>query len=130
MTTELSMLVLAILLHMALMGGYALRANLELGTRYPLSPRDTAPPQLSRGLGRLQRTLGNSFESLILFAPAILILGLADKTSGATAAVSVVFVVARLLYIPTYIMGLVPWRSIVWAIGFFANLALLLAALI
>ncbi|MDQ2094716.1 MAPEG family protein [Rhodalgimonas zhirmunskyi] len=130
MSTELTMLVLALFLHMALMVLYSIRANRELGSSYPLSPRDKDAPEMSPPLGRLKRAVGNSFESLIMFAPAVVILILADKTSGATSGASVVFVCARLLYIPAYVMGLVPWRSLIWGVGFFATLALLLAALI
>ncbi len=130
MTTELTMLALAILLHMALIGVYSVRANRELGSRYPLSPRDRPPPEMSATLSRIQRAMNNSFESLVMFAPAVLIVVLAGQSTAVTAAASVVSLIARLLYIPSYVMGLVPWRSLVWSLGFFATLALLIAALI
>ncbi|MDP1577536.1 MAG: MAPEG family protein, partial [Cypionkella sp.] len=37
---------------------------------------------------------------------------------------------ARVLYVPAYAFGLRPWRSAIWAVGFFATLTLIVAALI
>ncbi|MBC7147479.1 MAG: MAPEG family protein [Thioclava marina] len=130
MTPELTTLALALLLHLGLMVAYSIKANTELGTRYPLSPRDKAAPELSVLLGRLQRTVNNSFEGLILFTPAVLIVVLSGQADQVTAGAAVCFLIARILYIPAYLMGLVPWRSLIWGFSFFAILALVVAALI
>ena len=37
---------------------------------------------------------------------------------------------ARVLYIPAYYFGWVPWRSLIWAVGFLATTLMLLAALL
>ncbi|NCU21433.1 MAPEG family protein, partial [Candidatus Falkowbacteria bacterium] len=37
---------------------------------------------------------------------------------------------ARILYVPAYAYGWTPWRSVIWAVGFFATVAMLIAALI
>jgi len=131
MTPELTTLALAILLHMGLMVAYSVKANRELGPKYPLSPRDGAPPKpLSPTCARIQRSVNNSFESLILFAPVALMVGLTGQSTSVTATLSAIFLIARLLYIPAYVAGLVPWRSMIWGVGFFATLALAIAALI
>ena len=131
MTPELTTLALAVLLHMSLMAAYSVKANRELGPDYPMSPRDGAPPKpLSPACARMQRSVNNSFESLILFAPVALMVGLTGQSTGVTATFAVIFLIARLLYIPAYVMGLVPWRSMIWGVGFFATLALTIAALI
>ncbi|TQS71597.1 MAPEG family protein [Rhodobacteraceae bacterium] len=128
-SAELLTLVCALLLHVALMCLFALRANLEIGPSYTLGPRDHAPPRPpSKVTGRLQRALQNSFESLVMFAPAVMVVTLAGAEGGVTTISGWVFVVARLLYIPAYAMGLSPWRSIIWAVGFFATVAMILAA--
>ncbi|KEO53076.1 MAPEG family protein [Thioclava pacifica] len=130
MTPELTTLALALLLHLGLMVAYSIKANRELGTRYPLSPRDKTAPEMSPVLGRLQRTVNNSFEGLTLFTPAVLIVALSGQANQATAGAAACFLIARILYIPAYLMGLVPWRSLVWGFSFFAILALVVAALI
>ena len=38
-------------------------------------------------------------------------------------------VVARILYVPAYASGVFLWRSLIWGVGFFATLLMLLAAL-
>ena len=50
---------------------------------------------------------------------------------GALAGLSLyTYLAARVAYIPTYYLGLRPWRSLIWAVGFFATLLMLLAALV
>jgi uncharacterized MAPEG superfamily protein len=41
-----------------------------------------------------------------------------------------VYLAARVLYIPAYVYGWRPGRSIIWAAGFFATLIMIIAALI
>ncbi len=130
MTPELLVLTLALLLQVVQFMLYAVPANLELGTRYTAGVRDMAPDQqLSVRTARLQRALNNHFEALALFAPAVLIVTLADQASAVTAACAWAYLAARILYIPAYAFGWVPWRSVIWAVGFFATIAMLLAAL-
>jgi uncharacterized MAPEG superfamily protein len=131
MTPELTALTLSALLQMVQFVLYALPANLELGTRYTMSPRDKPMPRpLSTLTGRLQRAMNNHFEGLILFAIAVAVVTLAGKTSAFTAACAWTFLAARILYVPAYALGLVPWRSVIWAVGWFATLFLLVASLV
>ncbi|TVR44645.1 MAG: MAPEG family protein [Rhodobacteraceae bacterium] len=130
MTPELLVLTLALLLQVVQFMLYAVPANLELGTRYTAGARDTAPDQqLSARTARLQRALNNHFEALALFAPAVLVITLSDQASAVTAACAWAYLASRILYIPAYAFGWVPWRSAIWAVGFFATIAMLLAAL-
>ncbi|WP_102225489.1 MAPEG family protein [Acidimangrovimonas sediminis] len=131
MTPELTALAVAILVHMALIGLFAYRANREIGTKYTTSPRDDAPQRpLSIVTGRLQRAVSNSFESLIMFAPAALMVGLTHQSNGWTAFLAWIFVLARIAYIPAYATGLAPGRSGIWGLGFLATLLLVIAALV
>lgn len=131
MTTELTVLVLAALLAFGQLAWNAVRANLEVGPSWFLTPRDGTPPQqLSTGLGRLKRAYENHMETLPLFAIAVLAVSLGDKSSGLTVACAWVYLGARVLYIPAYRFGWVPGRSIIWAAGFVATVLMLLAALI
>ena len=131
MTQELTALTLAALLQVVQYGLMALPANLELGTAVTAGPRDD--PDLLRRLtprtARLVRALNNHFEALILFTIAVTVVTLGGKSSPVTEVCAWVYVAARAAYVPAYFFGLSPWRSAIWAIGFFATVAMLLATL-
>lgn len=129
MTPELLALTLAALLQCAQFVAYSIAANRQVGYEYAAGPRDE-PRQLTGTAGRLQRALNNHFEGLILFTIAALVITLADKSTGFTAACAWAYLAARVLYIPAYALGWVPWRSVIWGVGFFATLAMLSAALL
>lgn len=130
MPAELLVLALAALLQAAqLMLAAALRDR-QTGTAYNLGPRDAPAPPLTGAAGRADRALKNHYEGLPLFAIAVLVLVLADKTTGLTAALAWVYLGARLLYVPAYLLGLSPWRSVIWFAGFLSTLALLVMAIL
>jgi uncharacterized MAPEG superfamily protein len=129
MTPELTVLVLAALLQMAQIVLYSVLANRQVDLDYALGPRD-APRQLPGMAGRAQRAMNNHFEGLILFAIAALALHATGQSSSLTAVCAAVYLAARLLYVPAYLLALAPWRSVVWAVGWFATAIMLVAALI
>ena len=131
MTPELTALALAALLQSAQFILFAIPANLELGIGYTSSARDRPPSrQLSEKTARLQRALNNHFEGLILFTIAVLVVTLSNQSTPFTAICAYAYLAARLLYIPAYAFGWRPWRSAIWAIGFFATNAMIVASLI
>jgi uncharacterized MAPEG superfamily protein len=131
MQPELTALALAGLLQAGLFTLYAYYANLELTPSYTTSPRDLPPPRpLSVKTARLQRALNNSFEALIYFTLAVVVVVLGQKSSPVTQISAGLFVGARVLYIPAYWFGASPLRSIIWGIGFFASLIMIIAALL
>jgi uncharacterized MAPEG superfamily protein len=135
MTPELTALTLAGLLQVVQFALMSIPANLELGPGKTLGPRD--PDRLGKPLieqvsprtGRLFRALNNHFEGLILFTLAVVVVTLSGQSSGFTAACAWIYLVARILYVPAYAFGLVPWRSLIWFAGFSATTLMLLAAL-
>ena len=131
MTPELTALALAGLVQMGQFILFAVPANLELGTRYTSGPRDKAPERpFSTMTGRLQRAMNNHFEGLILFTLAVVVVTLSGQSDRFTEACAWAYLAARVLYVPAYALGLVPWRSVIWAVGWFATLALLVASLV
>ena len=131
MTPELTALALAGLVQIAQYVLFAVPANLELGTGYTSSARDRPPSrQLSDRTGRLQRAMNNHFEGLILFTLAVVVVTLGGQASGFTATCAWVYLAARVAYVPAYALGLRPWRSVIWAAGFFATIAMIVASLI
>jgi uncharacterized MAPEG superfamily protein len=132
-TPELLVLALAGLLQAVQYALMSVPANLELGPGRALGPRDDAADlqsRLSPRTARLYRALDNHFEALVLFTLAVVVVTLSGAASPLTAACAWVYLAARVLYVPAYAFGLVPWRSVIWLVGFAATLAMILAALL
>lgn len=131
MTPELTALALAALLQVVQFLLFAVPANRELGPGYTSGPRDRPPSRpMSDLTGRLQRAMNNHFEGLILFTIAVVVVTLGGQSSALTQACGWIYLAARTLYIPAYALGWRPWRSLIWAFGFFATVTMLIAALI
>ena len=131
MTPELTVLTLSGLLQVALFVLFSARANRELGPKYTTSPRDLPPKRaMSVTTARLQRALNNTFEALILFTLAVVVVTLGGQSSPVTVACAWIFLGARILYLPAYWFGWAPWRSAIWCVGYVACAAMMLAALI
>ncbi|WP_299043773.1 MAPEG family protein [uncultured Tateyamaria sp.] len=136
MTPELTALALAALLQVVQFALMAVPTNLELSPGKTLSPRDRKrlggdiQDQVSDKTARLIRAWENHFESLALFTIAVVVVTLAEANTGFTAACAWAYLIARILYIPAYYLGLTPWRSLIWLVGFLAAPAMLIATLI
>ena len=131
MTPELTTLALAALLLAAQFIPFSILANRDLTPGYTTSPRDRPPArQMSTLTGRLQRALNNHFESLILFTIAVVVVTLGNQSTPTTQNAAYIYLVARILYVPAYALGWKPWRSAIWAIGFFATFTMITASLI
>ena len=129
MTPELTALALAGLLQAGQFVLMAVPANAQLGTGRTMGPRDE-PLALSGVGARLKRAMDNHFEGLTLFTLAVVVVTLSNGSGGFTAACAWVYLAARVAYVPCYALGLAPWRSIVWAVGFSATVAMIVAALL
>jgi uncharacterized MAPEG superfamily protein len=131
MTPELTALALAGLLQAAQFILMAVPVNLELGSRRTAGPRDNDDMMrdLSPRTGRLVRALNNHFEGLILFTLAVVVVTLSDQSTTFTTACAWTYLIARVLYVPAYAFGWNPGRSIIWGLGFFATVAMILASL-
>lgn len=129
MTTELTVLTLAALLQGIQFTLYSVMANLQIGPKAAMSPRDKKI-DLTGKAGRLQRALNNHFEGLILFTIAVTVIILGDKATGLSAACAWAYLGARILYIPAYYFGLAPWRSLIWFVGFLSTMLMIVSALI
>ena len=128
MTAEITALTLAALLQVAQIALYSVAGQLQAGTKAALKPRDTKI-ELTGKPGRIHRAMNNHFEGLILFAIATLVTTQTGSTPF-TATCAWIYLIARIAYVPAYAFNWVPWRSLIWALGLFATIAMLLAALI
>ncbi|WP_210528012.1 MAPEG family protein [Rubellimicrobium arenae] len=129
MTSELTALVIAAFIQVLHIGvsGYFMNRTPE-GKAWNMSPRDTPRDPGIKG-GRALRAADNHQTALLLFATAILTLAVTNQFTGWTATLAWIYIAARLLYIPAYVQGWSPLRSIIWMVGFAATALLLLAAL-
>jgi len=91
---------------------YASVKNMGQRAALMLGPRDDPPPQTRLG-ARAERALANMQEALPVFlALALLNVILGSGDLAMTGAV--VFLVARVLYVPAYLAGIVGLRTLVW----------------
>ncbi|MHA6263396.1 MAPEG family protein [Arenibacterium sp. CAU 1754] len=129
MTPELTALALAGLLQAVQFCLFSVSANLQVGPKVALGPRDK-PVHLTGLAGRMQRAMNNHFEGLILFGIACTVITLSNQSTPLTTGCAWTYLGARVLYVPAYAFGLTPWRSLIWSVGFLATVVMLGAALI
>ena len=128
MSVELLVLALAVLLAALQAGLLSLVANLTMSTGWLVGPRDE-PRKLPRMAGRLSRAYDNHVASLVLFTAAVIVVEGAGRASDPTATAALVYLAARVLYVPAYAAG-VPWvRSLIWAVGLLATVVMVAAGL-
>jgi uncharacterized MAPEG superfamily protein len=77
-----------------------------------LGPRDDWRPLTGVG-GRAQRALANMQEALPVFL-ALALLNLILGTGDLAVTGAIVFFVARVVYVPAYLAGIVGLRTLVW----------------
>jgi uncharacterized MAPEG superfamily protein len=103
--------------------------NVELPFGYLFTSRDT--PAAARGLlfGRATRALSNYVENLTPFVAVALALIVTQRTGGSGAMGATIWILARIVYIPIYLFGVVYARTAVWAISIF-GLVMMLSRLV
>lgn len=78
---------------------------------------------------RLERAQLNSVIALALFAPAVLILHLQGAGGAMPLLLAQIFVLARVVYVIVYALGIAYVRTLAWVVGFLATGGLYLYAL-
>jgi uncharacterized MAPEG superfamily protein len=130
-TPALIALALSGLLLAAQLVWVAILANREIGPAYFLTPRDGPPPrELSQSAARLKRAYQNHVEAFPLFAAAVLVAEVSGNSGALTAACAFAYLGARVAFVPAYLYGWTPWRSVFFGIGFAATLIIFVAALV
>lgn len=90
----------------------------KYGAQYALSNRDALPTEESPVVARLTRLVRNHVEGLAVFAPLVLIAGIAGVSNSFTQIAALVILAARFLHFVFYAAGITPFRSFAWGIGF------------
>ena len=88
-----------------------------------------ALPEFVGWAGRARRSYRNMLENFALFAALVLTAQVAGRTNATTALGAELFFSARLVYVPSYVIG-VPWlRTAIWGVSV-VGLVLLIQALV
>lgn len=115
--SELTCLELSVVLwlvHILVQGSVG---NVQMPVSYLLGSRDE--PAVARGLlyGRATRALANYVENFTPFAALALALIVTQRTGGAGALGATIWVLARIVYIPIYVFGIIYARTLVWTVS-------------
>lgn len=64
-----------------------------------------------------------------MFTLAVVVVTMGQQGSFFTALMAWIYLGARILYVPAYVLGWVPGRSLIWSVGMGATVLMILAAL-
>jgi uncharacterized MAPEG superfamily protein len=117
MTTEFTFLALTLILALVQIGAAGMARTAELGGKWNAGPRDEPAPPPGRLAGRLMRAQSNLFETLPLFAAAVIMAEVAGKTGALTLWGAGLYFAARVVYVPLYAFGVPYVRSLVWLVA-------------
>jgi uncharacterized MAPEG superfamily protein len=125
LSTEIVMLGLGAALLLAQMFLQSISSAVEMGTSYKAGPRDET--RLLKGVfaGRADRAFRNLLETFPVFAGLALALVVTGRNGGLGALGAEVWIVARILYMPLYLIQIPLARSLVWFVSIFALVAML-----
>ncbi|WP_174300856.1 MAPEG family protein [Caulobacter sp. S45] len=129
MTTELSILGWTLVLAIVQVFLPAAARSRETGVGYNAGPRDEPGPPVGKVTGRLQRAEKNLFETLPLFAAAVLIANLAHRDGALTLWGAWTYLVMRIIYLPLYAFGVPVVRSVAWILSVLGLVLILFAVL-
>lgn len=99
-----------------------------LSMGYLMSARDEHR-DVGRMTARIKRALDNSIVAMTLFAPAVLLLEVQGRTDDTSLVATQVFLLARIIYLPVYALGVPAIRTLAWLAGFAATAVLYFLAL-
>ena len=128
MTPEFILLALTLILALVQIGAAGMARTAELGGKWNAGPRDGEVPPPGRLAGRLMRAQANLFETLPLFAAAVIMAHIAGKDGTLTAVGAHLSFFGRLIYLPLYAFGVPYVRSLVWLVAA-GGLVMVIAAL-
>ncbi|MDT9599240.1 MAPEG family protein [Sphingosinicella rhizophila] len=117
MTVELSILAWGCVLALVHIFAAVRVKTRQYGTRWNMSARDEALAPPEPIVGRLARAQANYFETFPVAAAAILILWMAELESQWTAIGAIVWLAARIVYLPLYAAGIPVVRTLVFMIS-------------
>lgn len=129
MTPEFIMLAFTLILAIIQIGWAGAARTAELGLKWNAGPRDGEAPPPGKLAGRLIRAQANLFETLPLFAAAVIMAHIAGKDAQMLTLVGAhLYFFGRLIYLPLYALGVPYVRTLAWLVAF-AGLVMVIVAL-
>ena len=102
----------------------------ELGVKWNMGARDEKVKDLSPVTQRLLRAQSNFFETFPLFASAVLIVAVSHSYSVYSYWGSLIYLLARIIYLPLYALGIPVVRTITWLLSIVGLLLVLMSSII
>ena len=102
----------------------------ELGVKWNMGARDEKVKDLSPVTQRLLRAQSNFFETFPLFASAVLIVAVSHSYSVYSYWGSLIYLLARIIYLPLYALGIPVVRTITWLLSIVGLLLVLMPSII
>lgn len=117
MATELIMLAWGCVLALVHILATAQVRTRQYGTKWNVGARDEELPPPRPLVGRLERAQANFFETFPLMVAAVLIVTEAGLTGENTALGAMLWLGARVVYLPLYALGVSYLRSLAWIVS-------------
>jgi uncharacterized MAPEG superfamily protein len=117
MTIELSVLAWGCLLALVHIFAAAHVKTRQYGAAWNMGARDETLPPPTPIVGRFARAQTNFFETFPIAAAAILIVWMADLESQWTAIGAILWLAARILYLPVYAAGIAKLRTFIFLLS-------------
>ncbi len=128
MTPEFIVLAFTLILALVQIFAASTARTLELGAKWNAGPRDGDTPPPGKYAGRLLRAQANLFETLPIFAAAVIMAHVAGKDGGMLTLWGVhLYFFARVAYVPLYAYGVTGVRSLAFLVSL-AGLIMVIAA--
>ena len=128
MPIEYSYLIASVIMFSLHILAEAVAGNLQYSTTDLVGARDKLP-EPNAAVGRCKRSTQNMLESMIMFAPIVIVAVETGRVNETTALGAAVFFWSRVAYAPIYWFG-VPWvRSLAWLGGIIGIVMVLLQVL-
>jgi uncharacterized MAPEG superfamily protein len=98
------------------------------GLPWAAGARDEGTPDIGRFGGRLERAYKNFIETFPFFLGAVLLAHALGKSTGTSVLGAQIYLWARVLYVPAYVIGIPFVRTLVWGASF-VGIIMVLAAI-
>jgi uncharacterized MAPEG superfamily protein len=125
MTTELAALAWGCVLALVHIFAAVRVKTRQYGTAWNMGARDEALPPPEPIVGRLARAQANFLETVPIFAAAVLIVHVAGLGDEMTALGALLWLGARVVYLPVYALGIPRLRTAIFLVSV-AGIALVL----
>jgi uncharacterized MAPEG superfamily protein len=129
MATELWILAWACILGLVHVFAAVRFKTRQYGTRWNVGARDEVLPPPEPLVGRLARAQANYFETFPIMVAAVLIVIVAGRNNEVTALGAGIWLVARIIYLPLYALGIPVVRTVCFLVSIVGLLMVLVPGL-